>query len=61
METKTNIVKELRQRKDMTQKAFAEYLGIPLRTIEQWEGNKRTPPEYLLNLIKFRIEHDTEN
>ena len=58
MESSTNKIKALRQQKGMTQKAFAEFLGIPLRTIEQWEGNKRTPPEYLVNLIRFRIEHD---
>ena len=56
-----NKIKDLRQQKSMTQKAFSEYLGIPLRTIEEWEGNRRTPPEYVVNLIKFRIEHDTEN
>lgn len=58
MESNTNRIKALRQQKGMTQKAFAEFLGIPLRTIEQWEGNKRTPPEYLVNLIQFRVEHD---
>ena len=61
MEMQNNRIKELRQQKGMTQRAFAEYLGIPLRKIEDCEANKRTPPEYLVNLIQFRIEHDTEN
>ena len=30
----------------LTQKAFAESLGIPLRTLENWLSGKNTPPEF---------------
>lgn len=34
------LIKKLRKEAGMTQKAFAEYFNIPLRTYEQWErGN----------------------
>lgn len=48
-------IREIRQQAGMTQKAFAEALGIPKRTIENWEAGERKPPEYLVNLIEFKI------
>ena len=59
MEKEISRIKLLRQQKGMSQKAFAEYLGIPLRTIEEWEGARRTPPEYVIDLIQFKVEHDS--
>lgn len=38
-----------------TQAEFAEYLGIPKRNIENWETEKTNPPDYLMNLIRFKI------
>ena len=51
-------VKELRLLSDMTQKQFAEYFGIPKRTIENWEGQVNKCPQYLLNLMLYRLEHE---
>ena len=45
-------IKELRAATNMTQKEFSEYLGIPKRTIENWETEHRKCPEYLITLIK---------
>ena len=53
-------IKEIRAASGLTQKAFAEALGIPKRTIEDWEGNRRQPPEYLVKLIEFYITHRSE-
>ena len=39
----------------MTQKAFSEYFGIPLRTIENWEGGSRKCPQYLLDLMEYKL------
>ena len=50
-------VKELRARYHLTQKALSDLTGIPLRTIENWEGNKRKPPEYILTLLESYLEH----
>jgi DNA-binding transcriptional regulator YiaG len=30
----------------MTQKAFAEKLGVPLRTMEDWLAKRKEPPAY---------------
>lgn len=48
-------VKELRTKTGMTQKAFAEYFGIPKRTVEDWEYEKRKCPEYLLKLMIYKL------
>lgn len=49
-------IKKLRTRVGMSQRQFAEYFNIPKRTIENWEGEQRTPPEYVVELIKYKIE-----
>lgn len=51
-------IKELRTACGMTQKAFAEYLKIPKRTIEDWENERRTPPEYIVELIEYKLRHE---
>lgn len=48
-------IKSLRARTGMTQAKFAEHLGIPRRTVEDWERELRCPPEYVVNLIAFRL------
>lgn len=49
-------IKELRVSTGMTQQEFAEYFNIPRRTIENWEGGKRKPPEYVIELIKYKLK-----
>jgi DNA-binding transcriptional regulator YiaG len=44
--------------KPLTQKEFAKFIGIPLRTYEDWERGAHTPPEYVVNLIKYKAEHE---
>lgn len=45
-----NIIKELRQQTGMNRREFSEYTKIPVRTLEDWEAGKRTPPEYIVVL-----------
>lgn len=51
-------IKELRLSARMTQKQFAGYFNIPLRTIENWETGKRNPPEYLIELIRYKLKKE---
>ena len=51
-------IKELRLSARMTQREFAGYFNIPLRTIENWETGKRNPPEYVVELIRYKIEKE---
>ncbi len=49
-------IKEIRQRTGLTQKKFAEVIGIPQRTIVDWETGRRKPTEYLVKLLDFYVE-----
>lgn len=46
----------------MTQKAFAEYLNIPQRTVESWtshsEKNARSCPQYVVDLIEYKLKNE---
>ena len=48
--------KELREASGMTQREYAEYFGIPLRTIENWSGSVNKCPEYLLDLMHYKLK-----
>ncbi len=49
-------VKKLRKELNMTQTEFGNMFGIPVRTIQEWESGRRTPPEYVLKLIEENLE-----
>ena len=51
-------MKEIRLATNMSQKAFADYFNIPVRTLQDWEAGKRTPPVYVVELIKYKIEKE---
>lgn len=34
---------------------MVERVGVPLRTIEDWESGKRIPPEYVQRLVLDRL------
>lgn len=44
--------------KTLTQKEFAEFIGIPLRTYEDWESGAHLPPKYVVDLIEYKAEHE---
>lgn len=46
---------ELRKKTGMNRKEFAEYFGIPYRTVQDWELEKRVMPDYLYRLIAYKI------
>lgn len=51
-------IKDLITASGMTQAKFAEYFGIPKRTIECWvttSASKRGCSEYLLNLMEYKL------
>lgn len=51
-------IKELRTMAGLTQQAMSELFYIPKRTIENWEGGKREPPEYLVKLINYYLQKE---
>lgn len=44
-------IKELRQESNLSQSIFAQKYNIPVRTIQKWERNGSTPPEYIPEMI----------
>lgn len=50
--------KDLRQQSGMTQKQFAYYFGIPKRTVENWEAGVNQCPQYLLDLMQYKLEKE---
>ncbi len=47
--------KALRALTGMNRKDFSSYLGIPYRTMQDWELNRRHMPEYVFSLIQYRV------
>ena len=53
-----NKIKELRIKTGLKRKEFSEHIGIPLRTIEDWEAGRRNPPEYIPKLIDYQLKYE---
>lgn len=51
-------IKEIRQLTNMTQQKFCEKYGIPLVTLRKWEQGHRSPPDYLVELLEFKVRED---
>nr|WP_302690440.1 helix-turn-helix domain-containing protein [uncultured Eubacterium sp.] len=51
-------IKELRSSVGMTRKEFSQHTGIPVRTLEDWEAARRTPPEYIPKLIEYQLKYE---
>ena len=48
-------VKLLRERTSMNRKDFANYFGIPYRTVEDWEHKKSNCSPYLFRLMYEKL------
>ena len=50
--------KELRLQSGMNQTQFSKFFGIPRRTIQNWEAEINKCPDYLLELIVYKLEKE---
>lgn len=50
--------KELRQTSGMTIAQFAEYFGIPRRTVEDWNAGKRNCNQYIIDLMQYKLKKE---
>ena len=48
-------MEKVRKNTGMNRKEFCEQFGIPVRTIEEWEAGRRTPPEYVVRLLSYYV------
>ena len=51
-------IRDLRESTGMSRKEFSEHTGIPVRTLEDWEAGRRTPPEYIPKLIAYQLKYE---
>lgn len=49
-------IKEARQAAGLSQQGVTDALGIPRRTLQDWEAGKRTPPEWAEALVIEKLE-----
>lgn len=54
-------IKELRLQAELTQKQMSDLFKIPIRTLQDWEGERRTPPEWASLLICEKLESMINN
>ena len=53
LEKQTHKLKKIREELGMNRTDFSRYVGIPLRTLEEWEAGRRQMPDYVLRLIAY--------
>lgn len=51
-------VKELRSITGLSAQKFGDRYKIPMRTIQDWEYQKRTPPVYVIELLERAVRQD---
>lgn len=51
----SDLIHALRSSLGLTQAAFSELTGIPKRTLEDWECDRRTPPDWLMPLLEHAL------
>lgn len=44
-------IKEICEKYGYSQTALAKLFGIPLRTVQDWHSGRRTPPDYITNMM----------
>ena len=52
------MIKYLRLLTGMKREDFANYLHIPLGTVRDWEQGKRKMPEYVYELIEYKVTRE---
>lgn len=51
-------IKEMRKHLNVSRAEFSRRYNIPIRTLEDWENEKRTPPEYVISLLERAVLED---
>lgn len=51
-------IKEIRALTGLTQKQFAEKYHITFSSIKNWESGHRTCPDYVVELLEFKVRED---
>lgn len=54
-------IKEIREKSGMNRAEFSRKYNIPVRTLEDWESQKRKCPEYVSELLERVVSEDNTN
>lgn len=60
-------IQNIRKQTKLSRAEFARYYEIPLRTLEDWESGRSTPPNYVAKLLintviqEFALNNGEEN
>ena len=52
------VIKRLREENGLSRKEFSIHTGIPVRTVDDWEAGRRTPPDYIPKLISYQFKYE---
>lgn len=52
--------KVIREQSGMSRKDFSAWLGVPYRTMQEWELGRRMMPEYVLRLIAYKVLNEKQ-
>jgi transcriptional regulator with XRE-family HTH domain len=56
------LIRELRQRLDLTQEQFAQKVGVTYSSVNHWENGKRVPLPFLVKrLVEMKEELDSQD
>ena len=53
-------VKSIREATGLSQMDFSIYSDVPVRTLQAWEAGDRTPPRYVILLLRRVVVNDIE-
>lgn len=53
-----NRSEEIRKLTGLSRAAFCRKYNIPIRTVEEWDAGRMTPPDYLLELLERAVRED---
>lgn len=53
-------IREIRDSTGLSQSKFAAALHIPVRSIQKWEIGASSCPDYVVELIAYRVQHDPQ-
>ena len=51
-------IKDIRLSTGLSQSQFSAALNIPIRSLQDWEQGNRKCPEYVAELIEYRVKND---
>ena len=53
-------IRYIRESTGLSRIDFCKKYGIPLRTMEEWESGRRTPPEYIPRMLYYYVRYASE-